>query len=382
MAGSDALLGRTLAGRWRLDEVLGRGGMGAVYRATETATGRPVAVKVLHPSMVAQGDMLARFEREARVMSRLNHPNLVPLLALEHDGDVHFLVMRYAEGESLSTRLKERGRHTVREALPILAQLGSALDYLHARGIVHRDVKPANVILSAAGHVTLLDFGISRPLDSSLTRAGAVLGTPQYMAPEQAIGDTVDHRADLYALGLIAYHLVTGEPPFGKTDTFEAIRRHLFETPQLASEKSAAVSEALARVLARALAKKPSERYESAQAFQEALVEAFAADSTEQSTNARKDVTQREEAPLATTGATSPVLDKVYAASVDRPVAEPSQPATVPMRPLGERRGPVFPPLPVSGPEGGAKRRLSTGVIVAIVVAVVVILAVARWALK
>jgi len=322
MAEVDPLVGRTLAERWRLEEVLGLGGMGTVYRAVELGVGRPVAVKVLHASMLDNPEMVGRFEREAKVMSRLDHPNLVPLLAVEHDGAQHFLVMKFIEGESLSARLKGRGRHSVREALPVLAQLGSALDYLHARGIVHRDVKPGNVILSAAGHVTLLDFGISRPRENRLTRVGALIGTPQYMSPEQAIGGEVDHRADLYALGLIAYLLLTGEPPFGKADTFEAIRRTLFETPALASEKSEAVSEAVAHVLARALAKEPRARFDSAADFQQALLDAFAVDSTERSmSGSARDVTEREEAQP-----TAPVLPRVPDAAQPAPGPRPTTP--------------------------------------------------------
>jgi eukaryotic-like serine/threonine-protein kinase len=252
--------------------------MGTVYAGVELATGRRVAVKVLLSSDDPQ--QLARFNREARLMARLSHPNLVPLLGFEHHDGLHFLVMKFVVGERLSDRLRARGRHLLREALPLLRQSSSALQYLHARGVVHRDVKPENILVGDDGHVTLLDYGLARPDGSLLTAHGLAVGTPQYMAPEQAEGRAVDHRADLYSLAQVAYYLLTGQPVFPGSGGLDAIRRHLIEVPQLASQRSRAVSEAAALVLARALEKSPAARQASVAEFYQALEEALAADST------------------------------------------------------------------------------------------------------
>ncbi|MEW5740677.1 MAG: serine/threonine-protein kinase [Myxococcota bacterium] len=222
-----------------------------------------------------------RFEREARVMAALSHPNLLRLLALEHDILQPFLVMPFIEGKSLKDALAEKQRFTAREALPILEQLCAGLAYLHSRGVVHRDIKPAKLVLSPDGHVTLLDFGLSRkggPTD--LTSPGSVLGTVTYLAPEVALGEELTFRADLYSLGLVAYHLLTGVTPFGMQDGHATILRHLYETPELASQKSPAVSEAVAEVLAKALAKDPLQRHASAREFFEAFSKAFEVDAT------------------------------------------------------------------------------------------------------
>jgi serine/threonine-protein kinase len=270
-----------LAGRYRLEAKLGSGGMGTVYRATDLTSGRTVALKVLHAYLATSVEFLKRFEREARVMAALSHPNLINLLSIERDDQLPFLVMPFIEGQSLRHLLKTRERLTAREALPILAQLCDGLGYLHARGVVHRDVKPDNVLLSADGHVTLLDFGLSRKGGpGELTEPGRLLGTLRYMAPEQARDQGVDFRADLYSLGLFTYHLLTGVTPFGADNGHATILKHLFETPELASRMSPAVSDAVARVLARALEKEPAARHPSTQAFFDDFSAAFSIDAT------------------------------------------------------------------------------------------------------
>jgi serine/threonine-protein kinase len=269
-----------LAGRYRLDARLGTGGMGTVYQGTDLTTGRTVAIKMLHANLATAEQFLKRFEREARVMAALSHPNLIKLLSIEHD-ELPFLVMPFVEGHSLSKHLKSRKRLSAREALPILAQLCEGLGYLHSRGIVHRDVKPDNVLLSSDGHVTLLDFGISRKGGpSELTVPGQMLGTVRYMAPEQALEQPIDLRADLYSLGLLTYHLLTGVTPFGVEGGHTTILKHLYEVPELASRMSPAVSDAVARVLAKSLAKDPTERHASAQAFFTDFSAAFSLDAT------------------------------------------------------------------------------------------------------
>lgn len=281
-----------LAGRYRLDARLGSGGMGTVFRATDLTTGRTVALKVLHANLAATPEFLKRFEREARVMAAMSHPNLLKLLSVERDDQLPFLVMPFIEGQSLRTILKAKSRLTARAALPVLAQLCEALSYLHSRGVVHRDVKPDNVLLSSDGHVTLLDFGLSRKGGpSDLTEPGRLLGTLRYMAPEQALDHGLDFRADLYSLGLLTYHLLTGVTPFGADNGHATILKHLFETPELASNMSPSVSDAVARVLAKALEKEPAARHASAQAFFDDFAAAVSLDATAGDT--RNAVTER-----------------------------------------------------------------------------------------
>ena len=276
-----------LGGRYRLADVLGTGGMGTVYKATDLTDGRTVAIKMLHAFLAEAGEFLKRFEREARVMAALDHPNLLKLLAVDREEEIPFLVMPFVEGRSLIAHLKARKRLTAREALPVLAQLCDGLGYLHARGIVHRDLKPENVLLSSDGHVTLLDFGISRKGGpSELTAPGRLLGTVRYMAPEQVLDRPLDLRADLYSLGLLSYQLLTGVTPFTSGNEHSTILKHLYETPELASHMSPAVSDAVARVLAKSLAKEPADRHASARAFFDDFAAAFSLDETASDTHA------------------------------------------------------------------------------------------------
>ena len=200
----DAFIGRTVAGKWRIEKKLGAGGMGTVYLATDLSVDRPVALKFLLPALAAETEYRARFEQEARVMAKVDHPNLVTLYGVERDGEVPFLVMKYVAGRTLARLIKERGFLPLHEAMPLVKQLTAALTTLHSQGYIHRDFKPGNVIVSDDGHVTVLDFGLIRSrVDSGLTRPGMAIGSPFYMSPEQAIGEPVDARSDLYTLGVV-----------------------------------------------------------------------------------------------------------------------------------------------------------------------------------
>ncbi|HEY8432683.1 MAG TPA: serine/threonine-protein kinase, partial [Sandaracinaceae bacterium] len=218
----DALVGRTLAGTYRIDALLGAGGMGAVYAATHVRTGRPYAVKVLLPEVAARPGALARFRREAEAIGALGHANIVAIHDFAESDGLAYLVMDRLEGEDLGARI-ERGPLPLGEAIAIAGQIAAGLAAAHARGIVHRDLKPANVFLArqpgAPERAVLLDFGLAKSVApegdlARLTASGVVLGTPQYMSPEQASGAPVDARTDLYSLATILYEMLAGAPPF------------------------------------------------------------------------------------------------------------------------------------------------------------------------
>lgn len=208
---------RRLADRYVLDAPIGRGGMGEVWRATDTVLGRQVAVKTIDLGRVTDESAAARFEREARVTAALSHPNVVTVHDTGVEGDTAYLVMELLPGPSLADRLQE-GPLPVEDVVEVGRQVASALDAAHARGLVHRDIKPGNIVAAADGRVRVVDFGITQlgeaGAEQALTATHTVMGTAEYLAPEQATGGRVDGRADLYALGCVLFALLTGEPPF------------------------------------------------------------------------------------------------------------------------------------------------------------------------
>jgi serine/threonine-protein kinase len=247
----------------RIEAVAGRGGMGVVYRATELALGRPVALKLLAPDRAGDSEFRERFQREWRMAAAIDHPNVIPIYgAGDHDGSL-YLVMRYVGGTDLHALLREEGRLDPERAAELVAQLASALDAAHAAGLVHRDVKPANVLL-AGNHAYLSDFGLTRLAgsDSGLTEEGRWLGTVEYCSPEQLRGHRTDARADVYSLGCVLYAALTGAPPFANGTVPATMLAHLNDPPPRPSEHG--VPREFDRVLARALAKAPDERYPSA----------------------------------------------------------------------------------------------------------------------
>ncbi|MBL8921334.1 MAG: protein kinase [Myxococcaceae bacterium] len=270
----DPNVGRTVQGKWKLERRLGQGGMGTVYLAVETAVDRQVALKFLHPQLADREEYRSRFELEARVMGRVEHPNLVGLLGVERDGAVPFLVMRYVPGQPLSRLMKERKVFTLDETLPLVVQIAAALSALHAKGYVHRDLKPGNVMVSEEGHVTVLDFGLTRDQDTNLTRPGVALGSPQYMSPEQVMTGALDGRSDLYTLALLTSELLVGRRPYKDEQTKVSLTQHLHEAPEPAHVGNPRVPEAVSKVLLRAMAKKPQERFASVEDFVQELLAA------------------------------------------------------------------------------------------------------------
>jgi serine/threonine-protein kinase len=257
---------RTLVGRYELGEVIGRGGMGTVYRATDLVLRRTVAVKVL-PGMLAEGDAthVARFEREARAAASLTHPGVVAVYDSGADEATRFIVMELVAGRSLEAILRDEGPLDPDRAAGIAARVADALAAAHGAGIVHRDVKPANVMLAADGSVKILDFGIARALDgATLTHGASVLGSAAYMAPEQALGERADERSDIYSLGCLLYAMLIGRPPFTGEAAAAVLHQHVNAEPRPPSEINPSVSPALDALVTRMLAKSPDARPQSA----------------------------------------------------------------------------------------------------------------------
>ncbi len=269
---------RLLGDRYELGETLGRGGMAEVVEGRDLRLGRRVAVKLLRPDLAKDPAFQSRFRREAQSAASLNHPNIVAVYDTGEDvlGEgatsvvVPFIVMEYVDGQTLRQLLASGRRLLPERALEITAGALAALDYSHRHGIVHRDIKPANVMLTRTGEVKVMDFGIARALadaSATMTAANAVMGTAQYLSPEQARGEVVDARSDLYSTGCLLYELLTGRPPFTGDSPVSIAYQHVSEQPVPPSHVDPAVSPVLDTVVMRSLAKSPDDRYQSAAEF-------------------------------------------------------------------------------------------------------------------
>lgn len=260
-------VGGTL-GRYRLDALLGRGGMAEVFRATDTKLARTVAVKVILATHAAEEHFLERFLREARMVASLEHPNILPVYDFGEENGVPFLVMPYLPGGSLGDRLKA-GPVPLAVASSWIAQLSDALDAAHAAGVLHRDVKPANVLLGKDDRLFLADFGIAKILENEpgLTATGVVVGTPIYMAPEQAQGHPASPATDRYALAVVAFEILAGRPPFEGDNALSLMHQHVATPPPMLSRRVAGLPAGLDAVLSQALAKDPSQRPATCRAF-------------------------------------------------------------------------------------------------------------------
>ncbi|MBX7100063.1 MAG: protein kinase [Myxococcaceae bacterium] len=265
-------VGETLSNQWRLDAKVGEGGMGRVFKATELKLGRKVAVKALLNDHL-DDDTVKRFEREAQVMARLDHPAVVTLYGVGRHRNIPFLVMKFLEGKSLWGVLDEHGETMPLAVLvPLVRQLLTALGYIHGKGLLHRDLKPSNIFVSPQGKVTLLDLGLARGHSSSLTRTGVIWGTPDFMAPEQIVGERqLDGRADLYALGVVIYRMLAGQPPFPGEDEQELMRAHLTKVRPDVSRVNPAVSTAVSLFVQKAMAIRPEDRFRNAEEMLQAL---------------------------------------------------------------------------------------------------------------
>jgi eukaryotic-like serine/threonine-protein kinase len=259
---SVVVIGTRLSGRYELDSKLGSGGMSTVYLGRDTTLERWVAVKILHREISDQPDQIERFRREARTVAQLSHPNVVAVIDAGEDGGHPYIVFEYVEGETLKQRIERLGRLPLDEAAAYAIEVGRGLAAAHARRMVHRDVKPQNVLIDAEGRAKVTDFGIARELESDgLTATGRVLGTTDYVSPEQAMGHNVDARSDIYSLGVVLFEMLTGRPPFSAETLVGVAMKHVNEDMPDIQVRRPEVSSALAAVVDRATVKDPSGRY-------------------------------------------------------------------------------------------------------------------------
>ena len=266
-----------LAGRYSLERELGRGGMGVVYLAREVRLDRSVAIKLLPPSKTADPKLRERFLREARTAAKLSHPNIIPIYAVEEIGEFVFFAMAYVDGETLTERVRRRGPLAPSDAARVLRDVAWALAYAHGQGVIHRDVKPDNILLEqATGRVLVADFGIAGVVaGAGGLVAGEIIGTPEFMSPEQALGEAVDARSDLYSLGVVGYFAFSGALPFEAAKATEVLAKQVTEpAPPLASA-GPPVPKRLAQAIDRCLAKDPAERPEGTAAFADLLSHAL-----------------------------------------------------------------------------------------------------------
>ena len=262
--------------QYRIERLLGRGGMGAVYLAHELALDRDVAIKVLPPEHASTPQLRERFKREARTAARLSHPNIVPLHTFGEVSGLVYFVMGYVAGESLAAQIRRQGPFDSEGARTFLASVCDALDYAHRQGIVHRDIKPDNILIEAnSGAPLLTDFGIAKATltDAQLTTAGQLIGTPHYMSPEQAMGKAdVGPRSDLYSLGIVAYEMLSGQRPFEAETPLDALTQRLTHDPRPLGSIAAHVPQDLVHAINRCLQKDPATRWPDAKSLREALV--------------------------------------------------------------------------------------------------------------
>jgi serine/threonine protein kinase len=266
--------GQVIADRYELTGVLGRGGMGTVYQAHDRSLDERVALKVLAETAQGSADADRRFRAEIRLARKIRHPNVCAIHEYGEMGEIQFIVMELVDGQDLKKYLREKGRLVADEVVNFTRQIGEGLQAIHDAGVVHRDLKLANVMKDGAGRLRLMDFGIAKSTtEGTATASGAIVGTPEYMSPEQVQGLRVDPRSDLYALGIMTYELLTGRVPFKADTPLATIMLQMHEAPQLVDP---AIPQEVVPVLLRALAKKPEERYESARTFVAALADGLA----------------------------------------------------------------------------------------------------------
>ncbi len=260
--------------RYKIEKILGRGAVGTVYKAYDPVINQTVAIKVIHKQLLEQddsGEQLKRFRNEVLAGRRLKHSNIVSIYEYGEERDIAFIIMEFIEGRQLKDFLDEKFKFDLDTTHKIMQQLLAALGYAHKQGVVHRDIKPANIMVMPNWQIQVADFGIAKIESSSITQTGMIMGTPNYMSPEQCLGERIDHRADIFSAGVVFYHLLTGKRPFEAETMMGTLQQVLQLIPINPSKLSQHISPSLDRIIGQALAKRPDDRFQSANEFSEAL---------------------------------------------------------------------------------------------------------------
>jgi hypothetical protein len=363
-------IGRKLSNRYQIEELLGRGGMSEVYKSTDPNLRRTVAVKLIHAHLSEDAQFVSRFEEEATAVAQLRHPNIIQVFDFANDDQTYYMVLEFIPGETLQDRLKrlnETGRHMPPEqAIRYTAQICDALAYAHQRSMIHRDIKPANIMLNPQGDAILMDFGIAKIVGGKQhTATGAVVGTAQYMSPEQVRGETPDLRVDIYSLGITLFEMLGGRPPFEADSAMTLLMMHVNDPVPDIRELNPEVPDGLAAVLKKALAKDRNDRFASATEFAKAL---RAIDLAKPAARPAPQATMIEEQPVAVPGATTiePQMTPGGGATTIEP-PPPSGPTPVSTSAGGGQPGYGVPPAAASP---APRRKLSTGALIGIIAGV------------
>ncbi|HEX7176751.1 MAG TPA: serine/threonine-protein kinase, partial [Pyrinomonadaceae bacterium] len=268
-----------IVGNYKIEQKLGEGGMGAVFRGIDMMLERDVAIKVLRPELASQPQVVERFRSEAVTVAKLNHPNVATLYSFFRQGEDFLMVMEFVRGVTLDHVIEQRGAIPPEQAVPLFCQVLDGIQHAHDFGIIHRDIKPANMAVTEKGTLKVLDFGIARLLGTArMTRQGSVIGTIEYMSPEQVKGLETDARSDIYSLGMLLYEMLTGRIPFDLTNEFELMRAQIEQMPIRPRQLNADIPEVVEQAIWRAIAKSPDDRFQSASDFRGELLDAgFAA---------------------------------------------------------------------------------------------------------
>jgi serine/threonine-protein kinase len=326
----------SVVGNYKIIDKIGEGGMGAVFKGVDLMLEREVAIKMLRPELARQPNVVERFRTEAVTLAKLNHPNVATLHSFFRQADDFFMVMEFVRGETLDDVIRAQGAMRCDQAIELFCMALEGIDHAHQMGIVHRDIKPANMMLTETGSIKVMDFGIARVLGTDrITKAGHLIGTVEYMSPEQVRGEETDARSDIYSLGTLLYEMLTGRVPFNSTSEYELMRCQIEDTPTPPRALAPQVPVAVEQAIMCALSKKPEARYQSASEFRETLIQKTTGSVTKVDATPESYVT-RESELIVSTPSGQVIKETRLASDPDVPVALVAQLNETPLAPTIE----------------------------------------------